>query len=111
MKKSCFSWKLTIVVFTIDVGGFQSSEFLFSDLHELGRDQIVAGRRLLDGRRRSFHLLLTFIRTLQTNHNSRLKIKNWIFSRWHSKNTLEKLKLLSWVKPADGKNVVRKKAF
>jgi hypothetical protein len=41
----------------------------------------------------------------------KLKIKNWIFSRWHSKNTFEKLKLLSWVKPADGKNVVRKKAF
>ena len=37
--------------------GFQTSELLLTDLHELGRDDVVAGRRLLDARVRTLDLL------------------------------------------------------
>ena len=49
-------------------GGIQPSEFFFPHLHELGRDDVVAGGRLLHVRIRRFHFLAsldTFAGTLK----------------------------------------------
>ncbi len=49
-------------------GGIQPSEFFFPHLHELGRDDVVAGGRLLHVRIGRFHLLAslnTFAGTLK----------------------------------------------